>query len=51
LKNRTPTDFLPVVLQKKIVTGMYAINDDTPDNITDEGKILFSKMRKVFSKK
>jgi len=51
LKNRTQTDFLPVALQKKIVTGMYAINDDTPDNITDEGKVMFAKMRKVFGKK
>ena len=51
LKNRTPTDTLPVVLQEKIVNGMYAVNDDTPCNITDEGKVVFAKIRKVFSKK
>jgi len=50
IKNRTPTDNLPVVLQDKVVNGMYAINDDTPENITDEGKVVFKKIRKVFSK-
>jgi len=51
LKNRTPTYTLPVVLQDKIVNGMYAVNDDTPTNITDEGRVVFAKIRKVFSKK
>merc|ERR1719500_1016848 len=50
LKNRISTDQLPVALQKKIVNGMYAIKDNTPDNITNEGKVVFEKMRKVFSK-
>merc|ERR1712130_728380 len=44
IKNRTPTDNLPVVLQDKVVNGMYAINDDTPENITDEGKVVFKKI-------
>jgi len=50
LKNGTPTDQLPVAIQKKVVNGMYAIKDNTPDNITDEGKVMFEKMRKVFSR-
>ena len=50
LKNRISTDQLPVALQNKIVNGMYAIKDNIPDNITDEGKVVFEKMRKVFSK-
>ena len=50
LKNGTPTDQLPVAIQKKVVNGMYAIKDSTPDNITDEGKVMFEKIRKVFSR-
>jgi len=48
LKEGISVDRLPVTLQKKIVNGMYAISDNTPDNITDEGKIVFEKLRKVF---
>ena len=51
LRNRTPTNQLPVAIQKKIVDGMYALKDSTPDNITDEGKVMFEKIRRVFSKK
>ena len=51
LRNCTPTDQLPVAIQKKIVAGMYALKDNTPDNITDEGKVMFEKIRRVFSKK
>ena len=51
LRNRMPTNQLPVAIQKKIVDGMYALKDSTPDNITDEGKVMFEKIRRVFSKK
>jgi len=48
LKECISIDQLPVSLQKKIVYGMYAITDNTPNNITDEGKIVFEKLRNVF---
>eukprot|EP00092_Neocalanus_flemingeri_P043564 GFUD01048038.1.p1 GENE.GFUD01048038.1~~GFUD01048038.1.p1 ORF type:complete len:234 (+),score=85.69 GFUD01048038.1:91-702(+) len=44
-----PLDDVPRVIQKKAIHGMYDVEDDTPDNISDEGKDMFEKMRKVFS--
>eukprot|EP00092_Neocalanus_flemingeri_P084139 GFUD01105654.1.p1 GENE.GFUD01105654.1~~GFUD01105654.1.p1 ORF type:complete len:275 (+),score=82.62 GFUD01105654.1:111-935(+) len=44
-----PLDDVPRVIQKKAIHGMYDVEDDTPDNISDEGKEMFEKMRKVFS--
>ena len=51
LKNGTPTGQLPEAIQKKIVHGMYAVIDSTPENITDEGKVIFEKIRRVFNSK
>ena len=50
LMNHIPTSQLPQAVQKKVVEGMYAIKDSTPANITEEGKVMFEKIRRVFSK-
>lgn len=51
LKNHLYTKQLPEAIQKKILHGMYNVRDNTPENITDEGKVIFEKIRRVFSKK
>eukprot|EP00092_Neocalanus_flemingeri_P015945 GFUD01017262.1.p1 GENE.GFUD01017262.1~~GFUD01017262.1.p1 ORF type:complete len:283 (-),score=83.31 GFUD01017262.1:74-922(-) len=51
LKNRISIKQLPPSIQKKVVHGMYAIKDSTPKNITDEGKLIYEKIKRVFSKK
>ena len=51
LKNQISMMQLPIAIQKKAVHGMYAIKDSTPENISDEGKVIFEKIRRVFSRK
>jgi len=43
-----PLDYVPKMIKKKAVHGMYDVEDDTPDNISDEGKRMFERMKKVF---
>jgi len=43
-----PTKLSPM-LQRKFVSGMYTIDDDVPENITNEGKLIYNKIRKAFS--
>jgi len=40
---------LPTLLVKKAEYGFYSVEDDTPDNISDEGKKLFKWMKNLFS--
>ena len=44
-----PLDSVPTIIQRKAVHGMYAVEDDAPDNISDEGKEIFERMKKVCS--
>ena len=43
-----PTKLSPM-FQRKFVSGMYTIDDDVPENITNEGKLIYNKIRKAFS--
>jgi len=43
-----PLSEVPAVLNRKAIHGMYALDDDVPDNISSEGKELFKTMKRVF---
>jgi len=40
---------VPAVIKNKADYGMYSVEDDAPDNISDEGRKMFETMKKVFS--
>ena len=44
-----PLDHVPIEIKKKAVHGMYDVKDNAPENISNEGKEMFEKMKKVFS--
>jgi len=44
----SPLSEAPAVFQRKVIHGMYALDDDAPDNISSEGKDLFETMKRVF---
>jgi len=44
----SPLSRVPLVIQRKSVHGMYALDDDAPDNISSEGKEMFTTMKRVF---
>eukprot|EP00092_Neocalanus_flemingeri_P000507 GFUD01000538.1.p1 GENE.GFUD01000538.1~~GFUD01000538.1.p1 ORF type:complete len:244 (+),score=71.81 GFUD01000538.1:182-913(+) len=46
-----PLDYLPKGINKKAGTGMYNIEGAAPNNISDEGKEVFERMREAFNKK
>eukprot|EP00092_Neocalanus_flemingeri_P034057 GFUD01037036.1.p1 GENE.GFUD01037036.1~~GFUD01037036.1.p1 ORF type:complete len:306 (+),score=78.95 GFUD01037036.1:68-919(+) len=46
-----PLDYLPKEINKKAATGMYNIEGAAPNNISDEGKEVFERMREAFNKK
>eukprot|EP00092_Neocalanus_flemingeri_P009251 GFUD01009957.1.p1 GENE.GFUD01009957.1~~GFUD01009957.1.p1 ORF type:complete len:274 (+),score=67.12 GFUD01009957.1:69-890(+) len=49
--NFRPLDDLVTWINKKAATGMYNVEGAAPNNISDAGKEVFKKMRKVFSNK
>eukprot|EP00092_Neocalanus_flemingeri_P040948 GFUD01044587.1.p1 GENE.GFUD01044587.1~~GFUD01044587.1.p1 ORF type:complete len:281 (-),score=74.58 GFUD01044587.1:153-995(-) len=51
LQNNLSMEKLPLKIQKKVAHGMYAVEGRVPENITDEGKVIFEKIRKEFNKK
>eukprot|EP00092_Neocalanus_flemingeri_P054018 GFUD01063592.1.p1 GENE.GFUD01063592.1~~GFUD01063592.1.p1 ORF type:complete len:238 (+),score=56.60 GFUD01063592.1:40-714(+) len=46
-----PLDYLPTSMNKKAANGMYDVEGKTPDNISDEGKEMFERIRRVFTSK
>eukprot|EP00092_Neocalanus_flemingeri_P020071 GFUD01021732.1.p1 GENE.GFUD01021732.1~~GFUD01021732.1.p1 ORF type:complete len:271 (-),score=75.48 GFUD01021732.1:141-953(-) len=48
--NFLPLDDLPAKIKKKAATGMYNVEGAAPNNISDEGKEMFERMREAFSK-
>jgi len=44
----SPLSHVPFGIQMKFIHGMYAINNDAPDNISSEGKEMFETMKRVF---
>eukprot|EP00092_Neocalanus_flemingeri_P054017 GFUD01063591.1.p1 GENE.GFUD01063591.1~~GFUD01063591.1.p1 ORF type:complete len:238 (+),score=45.37 GFUD01063591.1:40-714(+) len=46
-----PLDYLPTAMNKKAANGMYNLEGKTPDNISDEGKEMFERIRRVFTSK
>jgi len=53
ITNPNPCSFpssseVPAFFHRKAVHGMYALDDDVPDNISSEGKKLFKLMRRLF---
>eukprot|EP00092_Neocalanus_flemingeri_P078717 GFUD01097963.1.p1 GENE.GFUD01097963.1~~GFUD01097963.1.p1 ORF type:complete len:272 (+),score=68.81 GFUD01097963.1:70-885(+) len=45
-----PLEYLPKGINKKAATGMYNIEGAAPNNISDEGKEVFERMREAFNK-